>query len=143
MTSGNDIAAVAGGSVVAAAAAWSTWLSPWARKRRLAVQQQLEFHRDWNGTPERPGVERQPGVMERLATVEAALKAPILNGRGERMIDTVERIDRRSTGTNRRLSAVERAVEQLRAHQAEMDQRLEDRFAEQIVTIGEAVGPVD
>lgn len=140
---GYDIGALTAAGLTAATAAWTAWLSPWARKRRLAIQQQLEFHRDWNGWGERPGVKRQPGVMERLAIVESALQAPILNGRGERMIDTVERLDQRTEQTIERLSSVETAVDHLREHQQEMDQRLEDRFAEQIVTIGEALGPVD
>lgn len=142
MTGYETLGVVAAG-VTAGAAAWTTWLSPWAKKRRLAVHQQLEFHRDWNGLPGRPGVERQPGVMERLAAVEAALKAPILNGRGERLLDTVDRLDTRTERLDGRTARFGRRIAALERRHDSLEQWLEARFAEQITVIGEAVGPVD
>jgi uncharacterized coiled-coil protein SlyX len=44
--------------------AWRKWKAGW--KKRIA-----NFFDDWEGRPGRPGVDREPGVMERLQTLEA------------------------------------------------------------------------
>ncbi|HWA67167.1 MAG TPA: hypothetical protein VG899_12465 [Mycobacteriales bacterium] len=117
-------------------AAWEAWLSPRAARRRRDQEQHRQFLADWNGNPERRGAAgeliapAQPGVMERLAAVEMKLSAPILNGRGDNLLDTVERLDQSQRLHGKRLLRVERAVKR-------MDQRIEDRFAEQVAVIAD------
>lgn len=62
------IGALAGlvGTIVAIAkahAAWRKWKNGW--KHRIG-----NFLDDWEGRPERPGKDREPGVMERLKVLE-------------------------------------------------------------------------
>jgi hypothetical protein len=53
---------------------------------------QLEdFMRDWNGTPQEPGRDAVPGVMERLNRLDGELSR---NG-GKSVKDTVNRIEKR------------------------------------------------
>lgn len=47
------------------------------RHFQKADRKWTQFHRDWNGEPERPGVQRRPGVMERLAVSENALSVVV------------------------------------------------------------------
>jgi len=56
------------------------------------VSHQLEdFMRDWNGTPQEPGRDAVPGVMERLNRLDGELSR---NG-GKSVKDTVNRIEKR------------------------------------------------
>lgn len=50
-----------------------------------------KFFRDWDGTPEEPGRQRVPGVMERLNKLDGELSK---NG-GKSVKDTVNRIEKR------------------------------------------------
>lgn len=61
------------------------------------VRRVHEFLDDWNGEPAREGVEERPGVMKRLATLEARTKTTedelTPNGGGS-VKDAVKRIDK-------------------------------------------------
>lgn len=53
------------------------------------------FLEDWNGVPPRPGVDRRPGVMERLDKLEettAEVKHEIKPNRGGSLADEIYRI---------------------------------------------------
>lgn len=78
----------AGAGVVIAALAVGAWIGPPLRK---LSRQNTEFRVDWYGTAARPGVDREPGVMERLKTIEGELKP---NGGGS-LRDAVNRLERR------------------------------------------------
>ncbi len=61
-------------------------------KAIIRVTHQLEdFIRDWNGTPQEPGRDAIPGVMERLNRLDGELSR---NG-GKSVKDTVNRIEKR------------------------------------------------
>ena len=55
-----------GGITAGASAVCVAFTFMWRRLLRPV----LNFLRDWHGSPARPGVDRQPGVMERLDAVE-------------------------------------------------------------------------
>lgn len=122
-----DIAAVVGTAIGSAVAAWEAKLSPRAKARKQDREAQRQFYADWNGTEERRGptgnliASAQPGVMERLGTLELGMveihtrvDVPILNGSGERLIAQVDeqgkllkRVDNRTKVNSKRLLALE------------------------------------
>lgn len=57
-----------------------------------------DFLEDWSGEPPRPGVPGRPGVMDRLARIEAQLKP---NG-GSTLRDAVSRIEESVRGDDPR-----------------------------------------
>lgn len=69
-------------------AAWRAWRP--ARRAWRSLTRMLE---DWHGSPERPGVPRRAGVMERLEALEELRP----NG-GSSVRDRVERIARQVGG---------------------------------------------
>lgn len=52
----------------------------WAARRMLRPLVQMA--EDWTGEPERPGVDRRPGVMERLSRIEHAITDHVADGHG-------------------------------------------------------------
>jgi hypothetical protein len=70
--------------------------SRWAAVRWRRVSDFLE---DWNGEESRPGVPERPGVMSRLAALEAdvvTIRAEVSPNHGGSLKDAVERIDERT-----------------------------------------------
>lgn len=53
-------------TIVGMIAGFASWLRPQMKSLMLLLD-------DWNGTSERPGVARKPGVMERLCVIEDKL----------------------------------------------------------------------
>ncbi|MDT0306880.1 hypothetical protein RM780_07875 [Streptomyces sp. DSM 44917] len=85
-------AAAAGAAVLAAA---------WRGVRAVArvVGRVDEVVDDWQGTPSRPGVEARPGVLERLAGIEARvtrIEHEMKPNGGASLRDAVNRVDRRT-----------------------------------------------
>lgn len=89
---------VAAAGVLAVAVRAAPRLRRWSR--------QLD---DLFGEPARPGVAARPGVMERLALHDDALRELLPNG-GSTIKDTVDRIDVRTEQLAQRVEAVERVV---------------------------------
>lgn len=122
-----EIAALLGTGVGSALAAYESRWSPRAKERRQDRANQRQFYADWNGAPERRGpagdliAPAQPGVMERLGTLEMGMlelhdkvDVPILNGGGERLIEQVDdavamikRLDGRTRRNTKRLTELE------------------------------------
>ena len=102
------------GAFLGGTAAWAAYLSPRARALRNAkidaVRRQMQFHADWEGQAARPGVKGTPGVMERLAKIEAKLEAPILNGKGEDALAKIAAVDTRTNHLLRRVLVVEKIL---------------------------------
>lgn len=68
------------------------------------------FLRDWKGEAERPGVERRPGVMERLSNLDTQVEVihtEVNFNHGGSIKDAVNRMDRTLEGVDRRLVTVE------------------------------------
>ena len=94
-------------------------LAALARRVWPVAQAVASFLEDWAGDPARPGVAAQPGVMERLQSIEQrigdhtgplrALRELMPNG-GATIKDQVGRIDRRVEHVDQRLDALERVV---------------------------------
>lgn len=84
--------------------------------RRSIGRKLDEFLSDWNGTPERPGVARRPGVLERLGSHDAALAvvesrtAQLERNGGTSLADTVHDIARQAATNERRLADIAREV---------------------------------
>lgn len=75
-------------AIVTAAAVAVTW----TRRRWLQVE---SFLTDWAGTPERPGVPAQPGILARLHSIENrvdAIEREMKPNGGESVYDKVDRI---------------------------------------------------
>ncbi len=92
------------GLLVAAAGVLAVAVRATPRLRRWA--RQLD---DLFGEEARPGVPARPGVMERLALHDDALRELLPNG-GSSIKDTVDRIDARTEQLAQRVEAVERVV---------------------------------
>lgn len=111
------------------------WLRPWADGLHA-------FLEDWQGTPERPGVDAVPGVMEKLRRLDAELREVKTsasaaafntgpNHGSSAHDDLVHRLDEQSQIQRRTLAAVvdmaqqtaalERDVRDLQQHQVEFD----------------------
>jgi hypothetical protein len=73
----------------------ATWLLiikiivPTRNKVREAIDKWEDFMSDWAGEESRPGVDRKPGVMERLYEIDGQLK----NNGGSSVKDAVDRIE--------------------------------------------------
>jgi hypothetical protein len=96
-----DAVLVWGGVVTAAAGALAVLWRAVRRVRRVAHRVE-EFLHDWQGVPSRPGVEGRPGVMARLAEIEARVAAVVHEVRpnnGGSLRDAVDRVDRRMAST--------------------------------------------
>ena len=78
------------------------------------------FLRDWKGEVERPGVERRPGVMERLADLDnqyvrldakvEVIHSEVQFNNGGSIKDAVNRMDRTLEGVDQRLVTVEHDI---------------------------------
>jgi hypothetical protein len=76
-------------------------LFKWTKPVRSAVRKFSEFLDDWAGISARPGVDAQPGVMERLKRLETIGKATSIqvhNNGGESTRDAVGKILKATTG---------------------------------------------
>lgn len=93
-----DTAAVWAAAVVAVTAvlggAWRV-----LRRGRRVARRLDQFIDDWQGTPDRPGVEGRPGVMERLSMIEQRVGIVMHEVRpngGASLRDAVHRVDCRT-----------------------------------------------
>lgn len=67
------------------------FVRPVIRTIKLLTDRTSAFLEDWNGTPEEPGRDKVPGVMERLNRIDGELSH---NG-GTSIKDSVARIEKR------------------------------------------------
>lgn len=103
-----DAGAIWGG-LGALAGAITTWSVIWiwiVRPARKVLIWLTEFREDWAGVPDRPGVKGRPGMMVRMAMIEAEFSP---NG-GNSMRDRVDLIERRQAEHDRAHAAASVAV---------------------------------
>jgi protein-disulfide isomerase len=108
------------GTTLGALAAWAGLWSPRANAARQAREDRntraREVHEALFGTPERRDdsgatiATARPGVLADMQSIKTKLDAPMLNGKGNDLIATVDRLDRRTAKIGRQLAAVERRI---------------------------------
>ena len=77
------------------------------RKATIPLLEKIRnFFDDWEGSPERPGVKAEPGVMERLATLEYQLYP----NHGSSLYDKVTKIDTAVARQHKELMLVKRRL---------------------------------
>lgn len=94
----------AAGGLLCAAAAWAALWSPRAKAmktdRDQRAREQREVHEALFGVPERRDDAGaliqgpQPGLLADMRIVTTKLSAPLLNGKGDDLLVTVDRLDR-------------------------------------------------
>ena len=84
------LGAIAGG-ITTVSIIWLKFLRPATRPMRELLAWLTAFREDWEGTADRPGVKGRPGMMVRMAALEAEFTP---NG-GNSMRDRVNMIERR------------------------------------------------
>lgn len=91
-------------------AAWAGLWSP--RARRLKDERQAKELRDQRVHDALFGNELlgYPGLIADMGAVRAKLDAPLLNGKGDALIATVERLDKRTESQGRALADIRRRL---------------------------------
>ncbi|MFC8290079.1 hypothetical protein ACFUJ0_06040 [Streptomyces sp. NPDC057242] len=95
---GLDITAAVAAFVVTLGGA-AALLYRWIRGIRRVLRGLADFLDDWTGTPGRAGVPERPGVMQRLASLEAqaaVIKHEVRPNSGSSLRDAVDRVDART-----------------------------------------------
>lgn len=117
----------ASGAILGALAAWAGLFSPKARAARQnradRCQREREVHTALFGVPARIDdsgaliAHAEPGLLADMRVVMAKLNAPLLNGKGDDLIATVDRLDksmgrldRRTREQSKRLVDLERQL---------------------------------
>lgn len=91
----NWLQVIATSASAAAAVSGLVWRTVVLPLRRIAVRQE-EFRSDWDGTSPRPGVPGRPGVMVRLAGIEARVEQvehELRPNSGGSLRDAVDRVE--------------------------------------------------
>lgn len=99
----------AGAAVMGASAAWGALWSP--RARRLKAERASKETRDQkvHDALFGDGV-LYPGLISDMGEIKAKLNAPLLNGKGDALITTVSRLDKRTARQGRQITSIERRL---------------------------------
>jgi hypothetical protein len=85
------------------------FFSPMTKTVKDLSEKLDKFFRDWDGTPEEPGRDAIPGVMERLNRLDGELSR---NG-GKSVKDTVNRIEKRLEEGNKTFDSLDSRITKL------------------------------